>query len=55
MQFQVKIRTRSGGIILCGVTAESREDAYRVLGYLPGAGRKLLPISIQPIPPRSER
>lgn len=54
--FQVKIlNTRTGGTLVCGVTAESREAVYRTLGYLPGSGWGLVITGIEPIPPRSER
>jgi hypothetical protein len=56
MTWQVRIRnTRTGGVMVCGVTADSRTDAYRTLAYLPGAGRHLVIISIVAIPSRDER
>ena len=56
MTWQVKIKnTRTGGVMFCGVTASTREAAYRTLAYLPGAGSRLMIISLQPIPARNER
>lgn len=55
MCWQVTIRnTRTSGTMVCGVTADTRTDAFRALGYVPGAGRMEI-VSIVAIPPRNER
>lgn len=56
MTWQVTIRnTRTGGTMVCGVTAASESAAVRTLAYLPGAGGRLDIVSIVAIPPQDER
>jgi hypothetical protein len=56
MTWQVRIvNIRTGGIMVCGVTADTMTDAWRKLAYLPGAGGRLDILSIRPIPGRRYR